>query len=99
MPESAARRGVRDGLRYALGLAVGAAVLLLLAGKRGGGLAAAGHQLGHVDAVWLAAAVAAVATLSRRAPGPVSFALSGMNRMVSGDGLMAGSPDTIGENS
>ena len=60
MPESAARRGVRDVLRYALGLAVGAVVLLLLVGKRGD-LAAAGHQLGHVDAVWLAAAVVAEA--------------------------------------
>jgi uncharacterized protein (TIRG00374 family) len=60
MPEPPARRGVREVLRYALGLAVGAVVLLLLAGKRGD-LAAAGRQLGHVDAVWLAAAVAAEA--------------------------------------
>jgi uncharacterized membrane protein YbhN (UPF0104 family) len=60
MPESAARRGVRDVLRYALGFAVGAVVLLLLVGKRGD-LAAAGHQLGHVNAVWLAAAVVAEA--------------------------------------
>lgn len=60
MPESAAGPGVREVLRYVLGLAVGAVVLLLLAGKRGD-LAAAGRQFGHVDAVWLAAAVAAEA--------------------------------------
>lgn len=53
-----ASRGVREVLRYVLGLGVGAVVLLLLAGKRGD-LAAAVRQLGHVNAVWLAAAVAA----------------------------------------
>ncbi len=47
-------------LRYVLGLAVGALVLLLLLGKRGD-LAAAGHQLGHLNAAWLAAGVAAEA--------------------------------------
>src|SRR5215469_8725366 len=60
MPESPPRRGVRDVLRYALGLAVGAVVLALLAGKRGD-LASAVHQLGHVNAAWLGAAVVAEA--------------------------------------
>jgi putative heme transporter len=56
----AARRGARAVLRYVLGLAVGALVLLLLLGKRGD-LAAAVRQLGHLDAAWLAAAVVAEA--------------------------------------
>jgi putative heme transporter len=57
---AAGRRGAREALRYALGLAVGAVVLLLLAGKRGD-LAAAVRQVGHGSAVWLAAAVVAEA--------------------------------------
>jgi uncharacterized protein (TIRG00374 family) len=65
MPGPPARRRVREAVlsawRYVLGLAVGAVVLLLLAGKRGD-LTAAAHQLGHVDASWLAAAVAAEGT-------------------------------------
>jgi putative heme transporter len=60
IPEPPAQRGAREVLRYVLGLAAGAVVLLLLLGKRGD-LAAAGHQLGHLDTVWLAAAVAAEA--------------------------------------
>src|SRR5215469_5469434 len=60
MPESSPWRGVWEVRRYALGLAVGAVVLALLAGKRGD-LAAAGHQLGRVNAAWLTAAVAAQA--------------------------------------
>jgi putative heme transporter len=60
IPEPAARRGTREVLRYVLGLAAGALVLLLLLGKRGD-LAAAGHQLGHLNTVWLGAAVVAEA--------------------------------------
>jgi putative heme transporter len=60
-PGPAARGAAREALRYALGLAVGAVVLLLLVGKRGD-LTAAGRELGHVNAVWLAAAVLAEAT-------------------------------------
>jgi uncharacterized protein (TIRG00374 family) len=51
---------VREVLRYALGLAVGAVVLVLLVGKRGD-LTAAARQLGHINAAWLAAAVLAEA--------------------------------------
>jgi uncharacterized protein (TIRG00374 family) len=60
IPEPPARRGAWEVLRYVLGLAAGALVLLLLLGKRGD-LAAAGHQLGHLNTVWLAAAVVAEA--------------------------------------
>jgi uncharacterized protein (TIRG00374 family) len=60
IPERPPRRGTREVLRYVLGLAVGAVVLLLLLGKRGD-LAAAGHQLGHLNRAWLAAAVGAEA--------------------------------------
>lgn len=59
-PGLRAARGGREALRYVLGLAVGAVILLLLAGKRGD-LAAAVRQAGHVNTVWLAAAVAAEA--------------------------------------
>jgi uncharacterized protein (TIRG00374 family) len=58
--EPPARRGTREVLRYVLGLAAGALVLLLLLGQRGD-LAATGRQLGHLSPVWLAAAVAAEA--------------------------------------
>jgi putative heme transporter len=47
-------------VRYLIGVTLGAVVLVLLVGKRGE-LAAALHQLGHVDVSWLAAAVAAEA--------------------------------------
>jgi len=60
IPAPRARRGASGALRYVLGVAVGAVVLLLLLGKRGD-LAAAAHQLGHLKPVWLAAAVAAEA--------------------------------------
>jgi putative heme transporter len=60
LPGPAARGAAREALRYAVGLAVGAVVLLLLVGKRGD-LTAAGRQLDHVNAAWLAAAVLAEA--------------------------------------
>jgi hypothetical protein len=53
-----ARRGLSVAARYVFGAAVGVIVLLLLAGKRAD-LAAAWHQLGNVNAGWLAAAGAA----------------------------------------
>jgi putative heme transporter len=59
-PGPAVRGAAREALRYAVGLAVGAVVLLLLVGKRGD-LTAAGRQLGHLNVAWLAAAVLAEA--------------------------------------
>ena len=54
------RRRLWEVLRYVLGVAVGAVVLLLLVGQRGD-LTAAGHQISQVNAAWLAAAIASEA--------------------------------------
>jgi len=54
------RSNLKDVVRYVLGILLGILVLLLLFGKRGE-LAAAWHQLGHVDIGWVVAAVAAEA--------------------------------------
>jgi uncharacterized protein (TIRG00374 family) len=60
MPGHRARRGLWKVLRYFFGIVVGAVVLLLIAGQRGD-LIAAGHQVSHVNAAWLGAAIAAEA--------------------------------------
>ncbi len=54
--DGTAGRGLRVAVRYVLGAAVGAVVLLLLIGKRSD-LAAAERQLGDVDFGWMGAAV------------------------------------------
>ena len=55
-----AGRTVKDAVRYVVGVAVGAVVLVLLFGKRGE-LAASWRQLGQVKAGWVACAVTAEA--------------------------------------
>jgi uncharacterized protein (TIRG00374 family) len=53
-----ARVSRKDVIRYLIGLLIGAVVLAVLFGKRAE-LAAAGQQLGHLDARWLVAGIAA----------------------------------------
>ncbi len=58
LPAAPSRRRRAELIRYLIGIAVGAGVLVLLAGRRGE-LAAAWHQLSRVDGGWVAGAVAA----------------------------------------
>ena len=58
---AAIRRPAQTVIRYAVGIVIGLAVLAVLVGKRSD-LAAAAHQLGSADPVWVLAAIGAEAS-------------------------------------